>query len=122
MSHPTELSLQSTSTLILVNGDGMGSAEEALRRKLLRVYLTMLLENVLLPGAICFYADGVKMVVQDSPVLDLLQGLEAKGVHLIICATCLRYFGLTDKVAVGVVGGMHDILLAQWKASKVITL
>ncbi len=122
MSLSTELSAQSASTLILINRDGMGSAEEALRRKLLRIYLTMLLENELLPGAICFYADGVRMVVQDSPVLDLLLALEAKGVHLVVCTTCLQHFGLANKVAVGVAGGMPDILLAQWKASKVITL
>jgi len=122
MNLSTELSERSASTLVLINRDGMGSTEEVLRHKLLRIYLTMLLENGFLPGAICFYADGVKMVVQDSPVLDLLRSLEAKGVHLVICTTCLQHFGLTEKVAVGVAGGMHDILLAQWMANKVITL
>jgi hypothetical protein len=122
MSISTELSQQSLSTLVLINRDGMGSAEEELRYKLLSIYLKMLLENELFPGAICFYADGVKMVVHDSPILDLLRSLEAKGVHIIICSTCLQHFGLRDKVAVGVVGGMHDIVLAQWMASKVITL
>ena len=62
------------------------------------------------------------MVVEGSPVLDLLQSLEAKGVRLIICSTCLQYYGLTEKVKVGIVGGMGDILLAQWMAGKVITL
>jgi hypothetical protein len=55
-------------------------------------------------------------------VLDLLHALDAKGVRLIICSTCLQYFGLNDKVAVGIVGGMNDIVLAQWMAGKVITL
>jgi hypothetical protein len=117
-----ELKASSASTVILVNRDGMGDAEEALSHKLLRVYLTMLQENGLYPGAICFYAGGVKMVVEGSPVLDLLKAFEAKGVRLILCSTCLQYFGLTEKVAVGIVGGMSDILLAQWMASKVITL
>ena len=48
--------------------------------------------------------------------------LEAKGVHLVICSTCLNYFGLEDQVEVGVVGGMTDIIEAQWRADKVITL
>lgn len=122
MISSAELKASSSSTVILVNRDGMGSAEEALRHKLLRVYLTMLQENELFPGAICFYAEGVKMVVEGSPVLDLLRALEAKGVRLIICSTCLQYFGLAEKVAVGIVGGMNDIVLAQWMASKVITL
>jgi hypothetical protein len=117
-----ELKANSASTVIIVNSDGMGAAEEALRYKLLGLYLTMLQENGLYPGAICFYAGGVKMVVEGSPVLDLLRSLEEKGIRLIICATCLQYYGLTEKVKVGIVGGMSDIILAQWMASKVITL
>ena len=117
-----ELKANSASTVILISNDGMGSAEEALRHKLLRTYLTMLRENELYPGAICFYAGGVKMVVEGSPVLDLLRELEGKGVRLIICTTCLQYFELTEKVAVGIVGGMGDIMLAQMMANKVITL
>jgi len=122
MAGMEDLKANSASTVILVNNDGMGAAEEALRHKLLRVYLTMLQENRLYPGAICFYAGGVKMAVEGSPVLDLLQALEAKGVRLILCSTCLQYYGLTEKAAVGIVGGMSDILLAQWMADKVITL
>jgi intracellular sulfur oxidation DsrE/DsrF family protein len=122
MISPAELKTNSSSTVILLNNDGMGSADEALRHKLIRLYMTMLQENGFNPGAICFYGSAVKLVVEGSPILDLLQALEAKGVRLIICTTCLQYFGLSDKVAVGIVGGMNDILLAQWMASKVITL
>ena len=48
--------------------------------------------------------------------------IEQAGVRLIICSTCLDYFGLTEKVRVGIVGGMPDILEAQSKAAKVISL
>jgi intracellular sulfur oxidation DsrE/DsrF family protein len=122
MIHSEELQANNSSTMIVLNRDGMGSAEEALRHKLLRTYLTMLQENGFYPGAIGFYAGGVKMVVEGSPVLDLLRELEAKGVRLIVCSTCLQFYGLSDKIAVGIVGGMNDIVLAQWMASKVITL
>jgi hypothetical protein len=116
------LKANSPSTVILINNEGMGSADEPLRLKLIGLYLKMLLENELYPGAICFYAAGAKLVVEGSPVLDLLKTLESKGVHLIICLTCLQYFNLKEKVAVGVQGGMNDILMAQWMAGKVITL
>jgi hypothetical protein len=112
----------SGSTVILINNDGMGSADPDLRQKLLGIYLGMLRANEVYPGAICFYAAGVKMVVEDSPVLDELRELEAKGVRLIVCRTCLQYYGLTEKVAAGMVGGMNDIVQAQWLAAKVITL
>lgn len=108
--------------VILITREGMGSADAALQHKLLDIYLRLLLENGLLPAAICFYTDGVKLVVEGSPLLERLSQIEQRGVRLIICLTCLNYFGLTEKVRVGIVGGMPDILEAQTRAGKVITL
>jgi hypothetical protein len=118
----SDLKSKNNSTVILINRKGMGDAEEALQQKLLGIYMKMLCENDFLPGAICFYADGVKLVVEGSPILDILYKLESKGIRLIICSTCLQYYGLAEKAKVGVIGGMHDIILAQWIADKVITL
>ena len=117
-----ELKARSSSTAILVTRKGVGEAEEELQQKLSNLYFTMLRENDLIPGAICFYGDGVKLVIEGSPVLDLLKELEQKGSRLIICMTCLKFYGLEDKVKVGIVGGMNDIVLAQWMADKVITI
>jgi intracellular sulfur oxidation DsrE/DsrF family protein len=108
--------------VILITREGMGSADAALQHKLLDIYLGLLLENGSLPAAICFYTDGVKLVVEGSPLLERLSQIEQRGVRLIICSTCLNYFGLTEKVRVGIVGGMPDILEAQTRDSKVITL
>ena len=112
----------SKSILLQVIHDGMGAADPALQHMLLRKYLILLQENGTLPGAICFYTSGVKMVVEGSPVLDVLQSLEAQGVHLIVCKTCLDHYGLLEQVRVGIVGGMGDIIAAQWLAGKVISL
>ena len=109
-------------TVILITREGMGSADLALQHKLIDTYLKLLIENSILPAAICFYTEGVKLVVEGSPMLERLAQIEQKGVHLIICSTCLNYFGLVEKVRVGIVGGMADILEAQAKAGKVITL
>lgn len=100
----------------------MGSADLALQHKLFDTYLRLLVENNTLPAVICFYSDGVRLVVEGSPFLERLAQIEQKGVRLVICSTCLSYFGLSEKVRVGVVGGMADILEAQVKAGKVITI
>ena len=110
------------SVLLQVIHDGMGAGDLALQHTLLRKYLLLLQENTILPGAICFYTSGVRMVVEGSPVLDVLQSLEAQGVRLIVCKTCLDNYGLLEKVRVGIVGGMGDIIAAQWLADKVISL
>lgn len=109
-------------TVILITREGMGSADLALQHKLFETYLTILLENGTMPAAICFYTEGVRLVVEGSPLLERLLQIERKGVHLIVCLTCLEYFGLTEKVQVGIVGGMPDIVEAQYGASKVITV
>jgi hypothetical protein len=110
------------STAILITRNGMGECEKELQQKLMSLYFTMLQENEFFPGAICFYADGVKLVIEGSPYLDILNKLEQKGIRLLICMTCLKYYGIEDKVKVGIVGGMNDIVLAQWMADKVITI
>jgi intracellular sulfur oxidation DsrE/DsrF family protein len=109
-------------TVIVIARDGMGDAPKELRDKLLRSYLTLLAQNGMLPRVICFYASGVHLVVEDSPVLAELQGLEALGVRLVACSTCIDYYGLAERVRVGVVGGMGDILEAQWTADHVLAL
>lgn len=110
-------------SIILITKNGMGEAPDELKMKLITTYLKLMSETEgLRPNAICFYADGVKLAVNGSPVLDSLKALEAEGVRLILCATCLNFFGLADAVQVGVVGGMTDILEAQRLAAKVITL
>lgn len=109
-------------TVILITNDGMGNADEKLQHMLIGKYLELLMQNNSLPAAICFYTNGVKLVCEGSPVIEQLRTLEQEGARLIVCSTCLNYLDLQDKVQVGIVGGMGDILEAQVKADKVITL
>ena len=110
------------SCAILINHNGMGQADTALTQKLASTFLNLLDLDDKLPETICFYADGVKLAVKDSPVLEELRSLADKGVKLIVCTTCLNHFELLDDLAVGEAGGMKDIIEAQWAAEKVITL
>jgi sulfur relay (sulfurtransferase) complex TusBCD TusD component (DsrE family) len=109
-------------TIILVTNNGMGTADPALQHKLAAKYFELLMQNTNLPAAICFYTEGVKLTVTGSPVLEQLKALEANGVRLIICSTCLDFYGINDQIQVGIVGGMTDVIEAQTKAGKVITI
>lgn len=116
------MSILQSETVILVTRYGMGEAEPELQQKLIQTYFKLLDENNLLPAVLCFYGEGVRLCAEGSPVLDSLKSLESKGVRLILCNTCLNYYGLVESVRVGIVGGMPDIIEAQRKADKVITL
>lgn len=110
------------STVVLVTRYGMGHGDPELQLALLAKYLKLLQGSGDLPGAICFYTEGVRLVVEGSPVLDDLQAIERAGTHLIVCQTCLVHYGLTDRLRAGIVGGMADILAAQAKAAAVVSI
>jgi len=109
-------------TLILVTSDGLGDAPPDLARKLFVKYLDLIEENGTPPGVIAFYTRGVLLVTDGSPALERLASLEKRGVRLIVCKTCVDWFQVADKVRVGVIGGMGDILAAQILAKKVVTV
>jgi intracellular sulfur oxidation DsrE/DsrF family protein len=114
--------MPSEASIVLVfKTNGMGITEEQpLKEKLLKTYLNLASQMQPMPKAVCFYTDGVRLACEGSPVLDELAALETKGVRLILCQTCLDYFGLADKVRLGIVGGMSDIITAMWDADKVV--
>jgi sulfur relay (sulfurtransferase) complex TusBCD TusD component (DsrE family) len=110
------------STVLLFTRNGLGSGPESLQKTLADKFLTLTLSSNELPAKILFYTDGVRLTCEDSPVLPQLKDLQTRGVELIICKTCTDTFGLTEKVQVGIIGGMPDILDALQKAEKVISL
>ncbi len=101
---------------------GLGEAPAELQQQLAVKFLSLIDNEATLPAKILFYTDGVKLACDGSPVIDQLRALQARGVELILCSTCLDYYGLTDRVAVGIVGGMPDIIEAMSMANKVISL
>ena len=107
---------------LMVTNNGMGQAAPELSQKLLTTYLQLLDLEDRLPTTICFYTEGIQLVLADSPVLEELQILARRGVRLVVCGTCVNYFGVKDRVAVGEIGSMKDILAAQGNSAKVITL
>ena len=102
--------------------NGMGGAPEGLQQTLVAKFLSLAAQAEEKPAKILFYTEGVKLVCEGSPVLQWLRILEDAGVELIVCSTCLEYFGLIDKVRVGKVGGMPGILAALQEADKVVSL
>ena len=111
-----------SSAVILFTRDGLGSADTPLQHALASKYLGLLLAGELTPAAMCFYTEGVHLVVEGSPLLEPLAELERRGCRLLVCTTCLEYFALKDRLRVGTACGMPDILDAQLRAGRVITV
>ena len=111
-----------SSTCLLVTREGMGSGAPELELALLGKYLGLLLAGDLPPRALCFYTEGVMLVCEGSPLLGALRSLAARGARLLVCTTCLDFYGLRDRLRVGTACAMPDILNAQLEAEKVITI
>ena len=111
-----------SNTVLLFTRNGLGDGPESLQQLLTKKFLSLLIDSGTLPAKILFYTEGVKLASEGSPVVEYLSALQTSGVELILCQTCLDYYQLTEKVAVGIVGGMPDIIEAMQKANKVISL
>jgi len=98
------------------------SHRDPLGQKMMGLFLRTLAALPEPPEKIVFYTEGVKLVAEDSPVVVELGELERRGTQIISCGTCLDYFGLTDRVVVGDIGGMGDIVRAILEADKVVTV
>ena len=76
----------------------------------------------ILPAVMLVYNAGVKLRSGDSEIVEVLKEIEAKGVKLLACKTCVDYFELADKMNCGVVGSMIDIITLQDNADKIIMI
>lgn len=110
------------STVLMIPRDGFGSSEPELQHALMAKYLGLLLAGDLAPRALCFVTEGVHLACEGSPVLEELRRLAERGTRLLVCTTCLEFYGLKDRVRAGTACGMPDILNAQLEAEQVVTL
>ena len=66
--------------------------------------------------------DGVKLPTLDDQVAAHVQTLIGRGVEVLVCGTCLSFYGLTDQLQVGTVSNMYDIVTRMQRAAKVVSL
>lgn len=109
-------------TVLLFTRYGIGDGPQDLMLSVAKKYLNVTLESHHLPAMLLFYTEGVKLTCQGSPVLEELHAFEKAGVKLVLCQTCVNSFRLAEKVELGIVGGMGDIVEALARAGKVISL
>jgi selenium metabolism protein YedF len=109
--------------VLFVASQYMGQGEHAeLGTILVRAFFHTLGEVEPLPETIIFINSGVKLVVEGSPVTEDLDALCSQGIEVLACGTCLDYYGLKDKLAVGEISNMYTIAETLLGAGKVVKL
>jgi len=94
----------------LITQDTLGHGSPELGAVLIKAFMTTLLEVKPLPVTILLLNAGVKLAAQGSPVLDQLTSLASRGVTILSCGTCLDYYQLKNKLAVGEITNMYTIV------------
>ena len=96
--------------VVLLTADGIGQGDQELARLLMRGFIYTLTESELPPRRVILMNSGVKLAVEGSESLGNLRKLEARGVEVLACGTCLDFFGLTKALAVGGITNMYEIV------------
>ncbi len=109
------------SVAVLITGSLFGNGDEELGKILMKSFLYTLTQMDNLKHLI-FMNSGVLLTTEGSGVLDLLKALEESGVEILSCGTCLDFYELKDKLAVGKVTNMYTAVELIASAPKSITL
>ena len=96
--------------IIAVSSNEMGQGEKALGQTLIKAFLFAVTKQDKLPSKVLFYNSGAYLTCEDSDSLEDLKTLEAEGVEIYTCGTCLNFYDITDKLAVGSITNMYDIV------------
>lgn len=88
----------------------MGQGDEALGKLLMKGFVYALTQQDVLPETVLLYNSGAYLSCQGSENLEDLKELEAQGVEILTCGTCLNHYGLGDKLKVGGVTNMYEIV------------
>lgn len=108
--------------VLFVNSERIGEGDDTLGGKLMASFFYALVRAEDRPGTVVFMNGGVRLTCKGSPTLDDLRLLAADGVTVLSCGTCLDYYGLKDKLAVGVVGNMNDTVSLLMAADDVVSI
>jgi len=110
-------------TSIIVNSEFFGDIPEELGPKIMGNFFRKLCLENNKPDKILFYGSGVKLAAKGtSHVLDALEILFREGVDLIVCKTCVEYYDLKDKIHIGRVCSMQEVVTIMMNSDKVITV
>lgn len=104
----------------VLSANVMGTGDEKLGKSLMKAFIFALSKQDQLPETILCYNTGAYLTCEGSESLEDLKTMEAEGVKIMTCGTCLDFYGIKDKLAVGSVTNMYDIVGTQEAAGLIM--
>lgn len=106
--------------LVVLSANVMGTGDAKLGTSLMKAFVFALTKQDQLPDTILCYNTGAYLTCEGADTLEDLKLLESEGVTVLTCGTCLDFYGLKEKLAVGGVTNMYDIVERMENAAQII--
>jgi selenium metabolism protein YedF len=111
-----------TGTVIFVSSDEIGTGERELGTTLMKSFIYTACEADGLPSSLVFMNSGVRLVTENQETIENLARLADRGVDILVCGTCLDYYGLTERLQVGRVSNMYEIQSTLMSAPRLVCI
>lgn len=112
--------IRKNKTVVVLGADHMGEGDEKLGKMLMKGFVYALTQLEKLPQTILLYNSGAYLSCEGSDSVEDLKSMEAQGVEVMTCGTCLNHYGLTEKLAVGSVTNMYVIAQTMMEADHIV--
>ena len=106
--------------VVVLSANVMGTGDEKLGTSLMKAFVFAVTKQDQLPETIVCYNTGAYLTCEGADTLEDLKALEAEGVNILTCGTCLDFYGIKDKLAVGAVTNMYEIVEVMEKAKHIV--
>lgn len=106
--------------VVVLSANVMGTGDEKLGKALMKAFVFAVTKQDVLPETILCYNTGAYLTCEGADTLEDLKSLEAEGVNIFTCGTCLDFYGIKDKLAVGTVTNMYEIVEKMETAGTIV--
>ena len=114
---------EKNSWAVFFNKEILGNGSNELGKNLAKMAIFTLSQSDKIPDYILFMNGGVKLLCGDNTqIIDSVNDLISRGCKVLVCGTCLDYFGLKESLGAGEISNMYDIISAMQNVTKVITM
>ena len=112
--------IENKNQVVVLSSETMGTGDDKLGKNLMKAFIFSLMQQDNLPDTILCYNGGVRLTTSGSESLEDLQALSEAGVRILSCGTCLDFYGLKEKLKIGSVTNMYEIVEIMQKAGSTI--
>lgn len=106
---PVPAVAQTAGKVIAVGSEFMGRGDQELGSILMKGLIYAFANADTPPAKMVFFNGGARLTCEGSVSLEDIRQLEERGCEILTCGTCLDFFGIKEKLAVGGVTNLYAI-------------